>query len=118
MSDSGYQTKLERATWELREKGVRRKRSHTLLFKLLRLLGFKVRLPHYSKPKLVLVYSSLYFTALVGAFLFYVQYKSNELHIVPVIAMSFIVGAVFGSVMMLHTAYNQKKHDLTLWEDL
>jgi len=118
MSNSGYETKLEKAMWELHEKGVRRKQSHTLLFKLLRLLGFEVRLPHYSKPKSVLIYSSLYFTVLVGVFLFYVQYKSNEVHVVPVIVMSVVVGTLFGGVMMLLTTYNQKKHELTLWEDL
>lgn len=109
---------MDKATWELYEKGVRRKQSHTLLFKLLRLLGFKVRLPHYSKPKSVLIYSSLYFTALVGTFLFYVQTKSNAVHVLPVIAMSLFVGTLFGCVMMFLTQYNQKKYELTLWEDL
>lgn len=117
-SNSGYSEKLEKANWELHEKGVRRKQSHTLLFKLLRLLGFEVRLPHYSKPKSVLIYTSLYFAVLVGLFLFYVQAKSNELHVVPVILSSLLVGALFGLVMMAVTTYNQKKHELTLWEDL
>lgn len=118
MSETRYEEKLEKATWELHEKGVRRKQSHTLLFKLLRLLQFKVRLPHYSKPKSVLIYSSLYFATLVGAFLFYVQYKSNAVHVLPVILMALIVGIIFGGVMMFVTTYNQKKHALTLWEDL
>lgn len=118
MSDSQYKEKLEKASFELYEKGVRRKQSHTLLFKLLRLLGFQVRLPHYSEPKSVLIYSSLYFAALVAAFLFYVQYKSDEVHVLPVIVMSVLVGTLFGSVMMALTSYNQKKHQLTPWEDL
>lgn len=118
MSNSGYQEKLEKAMWELHEKGVRRKQSHTLLFKLLRLLGFEVRLPHYSKPRQVLIYSSLYFAVLVGAFLFYVQSKSNAVHLVPVVLSSLFVGLLFGVIMMFLTTYNQKKHELTLWEDL
>lgn len=118
MSNAGYQEKLEKAMWELHERGVRRKQSHTLLFKLLRVLGFEVRLPHYSKPELVLMYSSLYFAVVVGIFLFYVQFKSSEVHVMPVIFSALFVGGVFGLVMMLFTKHNQKKHKLTLWENL
>ncbi len=118
MSDSTYKEKLDKATWELYEKGVRRKQSHTLLFKLLRMLGFEVRLPHYSKPKLVFVFSSLYFAVLFAAFLLYVQYKSNAIHLLPIIVSSLIAGVFFGAVMMFVTSYNQKKHELSSWEDL
>lgn len=118
MQDNEYEEKLEKAMWELHEKGVRRKQSHTLLFKLLRLFRFKVRLPHYSKPRVVLIYSTFYFAALVGAFLFYVQSKSSEVHMVPIIISSLVVGMLFGLIMMFLTTYNQKKYELTLWEDL
>jgi len=118
MITSEYEKKLEKATLELHERGVRRKRSHTLLFKLLRLFGFQVRLPHYSNPKRVLMNSSLYFATLVAGFLSYVQFKSNQVNFAVVIVSALLVGCIFGVVMMLVTAYNQKKHALSSWEDL
>jgi len=115
---SDYKTKLQNATFELYEKGIKRKKSHTLVFKVLRLCGFKVRLPAYSKPKDVLIYTSIYFMVVIAGLYGYVQWKANQLDVASVAMYSIIFGALAGVFMMWLTDHNQKKLNLTPWEEL
>ena len=118
MNENDYHSKLERAMWELHEKGVRRKQSHPLLFKLLRLLRFKVRLPHYSEPRVVFVYCSLYISALVAVLLWFVRKETAGMSTPSLLVTSLTVGCLFGLFMMLLNTHNKKKYDLTPWEDI
>jgi len=118
MSRSDYESKLERAMWELHEKGVRRKQSHPLMFKLLRLLGFKIRLPYYSEPRTVFVYCSLYISALVGTLLWYVRRETTSMPTLNLVVTALTIGCLFGLFMMMLNTHNKKKYGLTPWEDI
>jgi len=115
---SDYKTKLLNASIELHEKGIHRKKSHTLVFKFLRLCGFKVRLPPYSEPKSVFIYTSIYFSVLIGVLYGYVQFKSHALDFSSLAFSAIFFGCVAGLIMMWLTGYNQKKFELTSWEEL
>ncbi len=115
---SDYKTKVINGTYELYEKGVPRKKSHTLVFKLLRLCGFQVRLPAYSEPRTVFIYCSAYFTVLVAVLYGYLQWKSNGLNVFTVIFTAVVLGLLAGWYMKWLTAFNQKKHQLTPWDEL
>jgi len=118
MANTDYKTKLLNASLELHEKGIHRKKTHTLVFKFLRLCGFKVRLPAYSEPKWVLLYTGVYFMVLIAALYGYVQVKTNSVNLMSLALASIIFGALAGAVMMWLTDYNQKKFELTPWEEL
>jgi len=116
--NTDYKTKLFNATLELHEKGMQRKKTHTLVFRFLRLCGFEVRLPAYSKPKSVLLYTSVYFMVLIAALYGYVQFKTSSINVLSLALASIIGGAIAGMIMMWLTDYNQKKFELTPWEEL
>lgn len=116
--NTDYKTKLFNATLELHEKGLQRKKTHTLVFRLLRLCGFEVRLPAYSEPKLVLVYTGIYFMVLIAVLYGYVQIKTNAYDFASLALASIIFGGLAGAIMMWLTDYNQKKFNLTPWEEL
>lgn len=113
-----YKTKLINASIELHEKGIHRKKTHTLVFKLLRLFGFEVRLPPYSKPKSVLLYTSIYFMVLIATLYGYIQIKSNSFNAFSLASAAIFFGGLAGVYMMWLTNYNQKKFELTPWEEL
>jgi len=113
-----YQRKLEKAAFELYEKGIRRKQSHPLYFKLLRALGIEVRLPHYSEPKHVFIGTSLYIGVLVVALLLFLQRNSVGMGLPTIVSIAVILGVVFGGIMMSLNAHNRKKYELTDWDDL
>lgn len=116
--NTDYKTKLLNATFELHEKGIHRKKTHTLVFKFLRLCGFEVRLPAYSQPKSVLVYTSLYFMVLIALLFGYVQFKNNSMDFLSLTIAALFFGGLAGAFMMWLTGYNQKKYKLTPWEEL
>ena len=118
MNKGDYQAKLEKAELELYEKKVGRKQSHPLLFKLMRALGVRVRLPHYSEPATVFVCTSLYFTALVAALLWFVQRKSSDVSVLSNATISIFFGVLFGLCMLYLNIHNRKKYQLTPWEEL
>lgn len=113
-----YKTKLFNATLELHEKGFHRKKTNTLVFRFLRVCGFDVRLPAYSEPKWVLLYTSFYFTVLIAALYGYVQFKTHSIDFSSLALASIIFGGLAGIIMMWLTGYNQKKFELTPWEEL
>jgi len=115
---SDYKTKLNKATFELYEKGVKRKYSHTLAFKFLRLCGFEVRLPAYSEPRTVLIYTSIYFACVTLILYGFLQWKANSIDLVSLISVAVLLGAATGLIMMWLTDYKQKKYELTPWEEL
>lgn len=115
---SDYKNKLLKASFELYEKGIPRKKSHTLVFKFLRLCGFEVRLPPYSEPRKVFIYCTLYFMVLIAVLYGYVQWKSGALNPLSLISATVIFGVLAGAFMMWLTARNQKKFELTPWDEL
>ncbi len=118
MNEQDYTNRLMKAEVELHEKRVHRKQSHTLLFKLLRLLGFKVRLPHYSNHRVVLVYSTLYFVVSIGALMWFIQRQSDNMTFASFVSTTLISSILFGAIMTGLNIHNKKKYDLTPWEDL
>ena len=118
MNDQDYTNRLMKATAELHEKRVHRKQSHTLLFKLLRLLGFKVRLPHYSNHRVVLVYTTLYFLVSIGTLMWFIQSQSANMTFATFAGTTFFSSILFGAIMTGLNIHNKKKYDLTPWEDL
>lgn len=118
MNEQDYTNRLMKAEIELHEKRVHRKQSHTLLFKFLRLLGFKVRLPHYSNHKVVLVYTTLYFLISIGALMWFVQSQSARMTFATLIVTTFLSSIIFSAIMTGLNIHNKKKYDLTPWENL
>ena len=118
MNEPDYTNRLMKAMAELHEKRVHRKQSHTLLFKLLRLLGFKVRLPHYSNHRVVLVYSTLYFIISIGALMWFIQRQSANMTFATLVSTTLFLSILFGAIMAGLNIHNKKKYDLTPWEDL
>lgn len=116
--NSDYKTKLMNASLELYEKGIPRKSTHTLVFKFLRLCGLRVRLPAYSEPRTVLIYTSVYFTALIAGLYGYVQYTSGGINLTTLLLSAVFFGCLAGAYMMWLTGYTQKKYELTPWEEL
>jgi len=117
-ANTDYKTKLLNASLELHEKGIHRKKTHTLVFRFLRLCGFKVRLPAYSEPRSVLIYTGIYFMVLIAVLYGYLQVKTNSIDLFSLALASIFLGALAGAIMMWLTDYNQKKYDLTPWEEL
>jgi len=118
LKDDSYKAKLERAEFELFEKKVARKKSHPLLYKLVRILGFKVRPPHYASPKFVFVFCSIYTAFLVAALLWFLQRDSQSVNILFIAVVSIAAGLFFGLIMMLINIESKKNYKLTNWEDI
>lgn len=118
MSDSEYQRKLDKAAFELYGKGIRRKQSHPLYFKLLRALGFEIRLPHYSEPEHVFIGTSLYIGVLFVTLLLFLQRDTVGMGIPTILFFATVIGVVFGAIMMWLNRHNKTKHNLTPWDEL
>ena len=118
MKDDNYKAKLERAEYELYEKKIARKKSHPLLFKLVRLLGLKVRPPHYLSAESVFFFCTGYITILVAGLLFFLQKDSVDINWVSIVVKAIPVGIIFGLVMMYINIDGKKKYELTPWEDI
>lgn len=118
MNEQDYTNRLMKATIELHEKGVRRKQSHSPVFKLLRLLGFKVRLPHYSNHRAVLVYTTLYFLVSIGALMWFIQSKTANMTFATFVGITIFSSIFFSVIMTGLNIHNKKKFNLTPWEDL
>ncbi|MFT5894947.1 MAG: hypothetical protein ACI8VW_001820 [bacterium] len=118
MKDDSYEAKLERAEYELYVRKIGRKKSHPLLYKLLRLLRIKVRPPHYATPASVFVFCSFYIAILAAALLVFLQKDSQSISVVSIVVKSVPVGMVFGLIMMLINIDNTKNYKLTPWEDI
>ncbi|MFK8076464.1 MAG: DUF6404 family protein [Granulosicoccus sp.] len=118
MTDDDYEARLERAAYELYVKKITRKQSHPLLFKLVRALGFKVRLPHYATPRSVFIFCSIYIAILFACLLLFVQRGTEGMSFINIALLSALVGLVFGAIMMAINIENRKKYDLTDWDDL
>jgi len=118
LKDNSYEAKLERAEYELWSKKIARKKSHPLLFKLLRFLGVKVRLPHYAPPLFVFCFCSLYIAVLVAALLLFLQKGSDTISGFSIAAKSIPVGMFFGLIMMFINIDNKKNYALSSWEDI
>jgi hypothetical protein len=118
LKDDSYEAKLERAEYELYVKKIGRKKSHPLLYKLLRLLGVKVRLPHYATPVSVFAFCTVYIAILVAALLVFLQNDSQSISVLSILVKSIPVGMVFGLIMMLINIDNTKTFKLTPWEDI
>jgi hypothetical protein len=116
--DNSYKAKLERAEYELWVKKVGRKKSHPLLFRLLRLLGVKVRPPHYAAPAFVFGFCTLYIAILCAALLVFLQKDSQSFNLLSIALKSIPVGMVFGLIMTLINIENKKHLKLTPWEDI
>jgi len=118
LSDQSYEARLERAEYELYSRKIGRKKSHPLLFKLLRVLGFKVRPPHYAAPRFVFAFCTFYIAVLIAALLFFIQKDAETISLLSIAIKSVAVGLVFGLVMMLVNIESRKTHQLTSWEDI
>lgn len=118
LKDNSYEAKLERAEYELYVKKIGRKKSHPLLYKLVRLLGFKVRPPHYASPESVFVFCSIYIAILIAALLLFLQRDSESVSMLSIVVKSIPAGMVFGLIMMLMNIDNKKSFKLTPWEDI
>lgn len=118
MKDDSYEAKLERAEYELWVKKIARKKSHPLLFRLLRLLGIKVRLPHYASPEFVFGFCTVYIAILAAALLLFLQKDTQGMSHLSIAVISIPVGMVFGLIMMLINIDNKKTLKLTAWDDI
>ena len=118
LKDDSFKGKLERAEYELFEKKIARKKSHPLLFKLVRLLGFEIRPPHYASSQSVFVFSAFYVAILVASLLLFLQRDSQDINLVFIVTMSILTGTICGLIMMFININNKKTYDLTPWEDI
>ena len=118
MKDDSYEAKLERAEYELWTKKIGRKKTHPLLYKLLRLLGIKVRLPHYAAPMFVFSFCTFYIAILVAALLLFLQKDSGSISMLSIAMKSIPVGMVFGLIMMFINIDAKKNYALTPWEEI
>ena len=118
LKDDSYKAKLERAEYELWIKKMPRKKSHPLLFRLLRLLGFKVRPPHYVSSTFAFVFTTIYIAVLVAVLLVFLQKDSQGFSVLSIAIKSLSVGMVAGLVMMLINIDSKKSLNLTPWEDI
>ncbi len=118
MIEDDYEARLERAEFEAYTKKIARKQSHPLLYKLMRAVGFRIRLPHYATPKSVFVFCSVYISALFACLLWFVQRNQDGMSALSIILISSLVGVVFGFIMMIINIENKKKYELTDWDDL
>ena len=103
---------------ELYEKGVRRKQSHPLFFRILRLFGVELRLPHYSEPKNVFIYTSIYFFVLIGGLMWLVQHLEKPMPLALIFVVALLFGVLCGAIMAWLNVHNKKKFELTDWDDL
>lgn len=118
MKDQSYEARLERAEHELYARKIGRKKSHPLLFKLLRVLGFKVRPPHYAAPRFVFAFCTLYIAVLIAALLLFMQKDAETISLLSITIKSVAVGVVFGLIMMVVNMESRKTHQLTAWDDI
>jgi len=113
-----YTRKLHAAMWELHEKGIRHKQSQPIYFRVLHRLRVKIRPPHYSEPKIVFIYTTIYFTVLINLLLWFVQRDQIGMSLMHKATISVFFGALFGGIMMVINIQNKKKFELTPWDDL
>jgi hypothetical protein len=118
LKEDSYEAKLERAEYELFVKKIARKKSQPLLYRLLRLLGIKVRLPHYAPPAFVFVFCTVYISILVAALLLFLKDDSQSFSAFTIAIKSIPVGMVFGLIMMVINIDNRKNYKLTAWKDI
>jgi len=118
LKDDSYEAKLERAEYEMYIKKIARKKSHPLLFKLLRLLGIKVRPPHYASPAFAFAFCTFYIAIMVAALLWFLQKDQQSISVLSIAVKSITVGLVFGLIMMIINIVSKKNHELTDWEDI
>jgi ABC-type proline/glycine betaine transport system permease subunit len=83
-----------------------------------RLLGFKVRPPHYASATSVFVFCSIYIAILIAALLLFLQRESQSVSMLSIVVKSIPAGMVFGLIMMLMNIDNKKSFKLTPWEDI
>jgi hypothetical protein len=88
------------------------------IYHLYRLLGLRMRPPHYAPFIKTMISQGVYFGIFWGFFMWIAQWRGSDMSLLVMVTIAAITGALFGFFMALSFAYGRRKWKLTDWDNL